>query len=29
MTEFSKRVVFKMGGEGGVSKTGVVVALAE
>jgi MinD-like ATPase involved in chromosome partitioning or flagellar assembly len=29
MTEFSKRVVFTMGGKGGVGKTGVVVALAE
>lgn len=27
--EFSKRVVFTMGGKGGVGKTGVVVALAE
>jgi len=26
MTEFSKRVVFTMGGKGGVGKTGVVVA---
>ncbi len=29
MTEFSKRVVFTMGGKGGVGKTGVVVTLAE
>ena len=29
MTEYSKRVVFTMGGKGGVGKTGVVVALAE
>jgi len=29
MTEFSKRVVFTMGGKGGVGKTGIVVALAE
>lgn len=29
MTEFSKRIVFTMGGKGGVGKTGVVVALAE
>lgn len=29
MTEHSKRVVFTMGGKGGVGKTGVVVALAE
>ncbi|HLH33724.1 MAG TPA: hypothetical protein VKX41_03565 [Alloacidobacterium sp.] len=29
MMEFSKRVVFTMGGKGGVGKTGVVVALAE
>ncbi|HWH60575.1 MAG TPA: hypothetical protein VN682_23310 [Terriglobales bacterium] len=29
MTDFSKRVVFTMGGKGGVGKTGVVVALAE
>jgi MinD-like ATPase involved in chromosome partitioning or flagellar assembly len=29
MTESSKRVVFTMGGKGGVGKTGVVVALAE
>ena len=29
MTEFSKRVIFTMGGKGGVGKTGVVVALAE
>jgi MinD-like ATPase involved in chromosome partitioning or flagellar assembly len=29
MTELSKRVVFTMGGKGGVGKTGVVVALAE
>ena len=29
MTEFSKRVVFTMGGKGGIGKTGVVVALAE
>jgi MinD-like ATPase involved in chromosome partitioning or flagellar assembly len=29
MTEGSKRVVFTMGGKGGVGKTGVVVALAE
>jgi MinD-like ATPase involved in chromosome partitioning or flagellar assembly len=29
MTKFSKRVVFTMGGKGGVGKTGVVVALAE
>lgn len=29
MTEFSKRVVFTMGGKGGVGKTGVVVSLAE
>jgi MinD-like ATPase involved in chromosome partitioning or flagellar assembly len=29
MTEISKRVVFTMGGKGGVGKTGVVVALAE
>lgn len=29
MTEPSKRVVFTMGGKGGVGKTGVVVALAE
>jgi MinD-like ATPase involved in chromosome partitioning or flagellar assembly len=29
MTGFSKRVVFTMGGKGGVGKTGVVVALAE
>ena len=29
MTAFSKRVVFTMGGKGGVGKTGVVVALAE
>ncbi len=29
MTEFSKRVVFTMGGKGGVGKTGVAVALAE
>jgi MinD-like ATPase involved in chromosome partitioning or flagellar assembly len=29
MTEFSKRVVFTMGGKGGVGKTGVVVALGE
>jgi len=29
MTEFSRRVVFTMGGKGGVGKTGVVVALAE
>ena len=27
MTESSKRVVFTMGGKGGVGKTGVVVAL--
>ena len=29
MTKYSKRVVFTMGGKGGVGKTGVVVALAE
>lgn len=29
MTAFTKRVVFTMGGKGGVGKTGVVVALAE
>jgi MinD-like ATPase involved in chromosome partitioning or flagellar assembly len=29
MTEYSKRVVFTMGGKGGVGKTGIVVALAE
>jgi MinD-like ATPase involved in chromosome partitioning or flagellar assembly len=29
MTDFSKRVVFTMGGKGGVGKTGIVVALAE
>lgn len=29
MKEFSKRVVFTMGGKGGVGKTAVVVALAE
>ena len=29
MTEFSNRVIFTMGGKGGVGKTGVVVALAE
>lgn len=29
MTSFTKRVVFTMGGKGGVGKTGVVVALAE
>lgn len=29
MTDFSKRVVFTMGGKGGVGKTGVAVALAE
>jgi len=29
MTEFSRRVVFTMGGKGGVGKTGFVVALAE
>jgi len=29
MTEYSKRVVFTMGGKGGVGKTGVIVALAE
>ncbi len=29
MTEHSRRVVFTMGGKGGVGKTGVVVALAE
>src|ERR1700739_4220619 len=29
MTDFSKRVVFTMGGKGCVGKTGVVVALAE
>jgi Mrp family chromosome partitioning ATPase len=29
MTDSSKRVVFTMGGKGGVGKTGVVVALAE
>ena len=29
MTAYSKRVVFTMGGKGGVGKTGVVVALAE
>ena len=29
MTDFSKRVVFTMGGKGGVGETGVVVALAE
>ena len=29
MTETSRRVVFTMGGKGGVGKTGVVVALAE
>src|SRR6202012_3535158 len=29
MTESSKRVVFTMGGKGGVGKTGVVIALAE
>jgi MinD-like ATPase involved in chromosome partitioning or flagellar assembly len=29
MTLFTKRVVFTMGGKGGVGKTGVVVALAE
>jgi MinD-like ATPase involved in chromosome partitioning or flagellar assembly len=29
MTAFSKRVVFTMGGKGGVGKTGVIVALAE
>lgn len=29
MMEYSKRVVFTMGGKGGVGKTGVVVALAE
>ena len=27
MTAFTKRVVFTMGGKGGVGKTGVVVAL--
>ena len=29
MTAFTKRVVFTMGGKGGVGKTGVIVALAE
>lgn len=29
MTAFTKRVIFTMGGKGGVGKTGVVVALAE
>src|ERR1700692_1425084 len=29
MTEYAKRVVFTMGGKGGVGKTGVVVALCE
>jgi hypothetical protein len=29
MTEYSKRVVFTMGGKGGVGKTGFVVSLAE
>src|ERR1700722_1170892 len=29
MTTFTKRVVFTMGGKGGVGKTGVIVALAE
>lgn len=29
MTAFTKRVVFTMGGKGGVGKTGVVIALAE
>jgi MinD-like ATPase involved in chromosome partitioning or flagellar assembly len=29
MTEYSKRVVFTMGGKGGVGKTGILVALAE
>jgi len=29
MTAYSKRVVFTMGGKGGVGKTGIVVALAE
>jgi anion-transporting ArsA/GET3 family ATPase len=29
MTASSKRVVFTMGGKGGVGKTGFVVALAE
>jgi len=29
MTAYSKRVVFTMGGKGGVGKTGVMVALAE
>ncbi len=29
MTAFTKRVIFTMGGKGGVGKTGVIVALAE
>jgi MinD-like ATPase involved in chromosome partitioning or flagellar assembly len=29
MTEYSKRIVFTMGGKGGVGKTGIIVALAE
>jgi len=29
MTEYSKRIVFTMGGKGGVGKTGAMVALAE
>lgn len=29
MTALTKRVVFTMGGKGGVGKTGVIVALAE
>ena len=29
MTEYSKRIVFTMGGKGGVGKTGIIVALGE
>ena len=29
MTDISKRIVFTMGGKGGVGKTGFLVALAE